>query len=205
MGALVPASATAAHGGAGGGGGGGEQPAAAAASALGQAAMVPWHPGGAEATAAAASSTALVPLADAPSASSVAAPAASTGTAATSGKVGLQRLGTIVRAEGRLATAAVASSVPQELPHRAVVRGKEARRLLQGFDCEQCRHFYQVTGVMPVGCSHEGGPNLAASRHRYKHAPTHTPEGFWELSFPRDPVATRQPEPLEYLGKVPQT
>ena len=30
---------------------------------------------------------------------------------------------------------------------RCVVRGKDARSALQGYDCEQCRTFYNAAGV----------------------------------------------------------
>jgi len=82
-----------------------------------------------------------------------------------------------VRAEGTALPNATSSGF--SVPCRCVVRGK-ARGALQGFDCEQCRNFYAATKIEPkVG-------DLKASRHRMDHAPTCTPPGFWDLSFPQD-------------------
>jgi len=87
-----------------------------------------------------------------------------------------------VRAEGRLA---MKSSV-RGLPCRCVVRGRDQRAALQGFDCEQCRSFHQATGVQIAAAkSWQQGPK--SSRHRLEHAPTDTPPGFWDLSFPHSP------------------
>lgn len=81
-----------------------------------------------------------------------------------------------VRAEGRAAAALVPSK--SKVLCRCVVRGRDARMALQGFDCEQCRAFYQATGIDPGG-------GLKSSRHRYQHPPKETPPGFWDLSFPQ--------------------
>lgn len=89
-----------------------------------------------------------------------------------------------IRAEGR-AAAVEPPPVPNELPSRSVVRGRAARLALPAFDCDQCRDFYLATGILATNCV--GGPRgPQASRHRYKHAPTSTPPGFWDLSFPLD-------------------
>lgn len=94
-----------------------------------------------------------------------------------------------------------------------VVRGKEARENLAGWDCAQCRAFYDalstwgavVAGTAPV-CGHvlkiprsrgmdaapvaprPQGPDAAqllqnGSRHRHRYAPPETPQGFWDLGF----------------------
>lgn len=95
-----------------------------------------------------------------------------------------------VRAEGRVAAAAMGMPPLGAVPCRCVVRGKQERAALQGYDCEECRKFYSATGVAPkmdaTGLQ-RGMTRFApkSSRHRYEHAPTNTPPGFWDLSFPR--------------------
>eukprot|EP00930_Biecheleria_cincta_P029943 TRINITY_DN20776_c0_g2_i1.p1 TRINITY_DN20776_c0_g2~~TRINITY_DN20776_c0_g2_i1.p1 ORF type:complete len:526 (-),score=73.55 TRINITY_DN20776_c0_g2_i1:275-1852(-) len=86
-----------------------------------------------------------------------------------------------VRAEGSV----VAPSKPNSaIPCRCVVRGREKRLALPGFDCEQCRNFHMAVGGYSAavgGKCHEGPKN---SRHRYEYEPVSTPDGFWDLSFP---------------------
>ncbi|GMH39047.1 hypothetical protein BSKO_06945 [Bryopsis sp. KO-2023] len=88
-----------------------------------------------------------------------------------------------------------------------VVRKKADREMLPGFDCVDCRKFYQAlstwghVGEAPA-CGHavqtecavgagkvSGGNDAAslrneASRHRNRHGIPHTPQGFWEMDFP---------------------
>jgi len=96
----------------------------------------------------------------------------------------------VVRARGIVA-AEVAGAAVSGPPCRCVVRGKDARAALQGFDCDQCRGFYQATGGLGNGqaCGQQSRPRAVtkASRHRLEHAPTTTPRGFWDLSFPHSP------------------
>lgn len=89
-----------------------------------------------------------------------------------------------VRAGGRIA----APAAPQkgQVLCRCVVRGKEARLGLKAFDCDQCQAFYKATGVAVSSKP----PVRAASRHRFEHAPTSTPPGFWDLSFPHPGIST---------------
>lgn len=88
-----------------------------------------------------------------------------------------------VRAEGH--SASTSSNVKESVPCRCVVRGKAQRSALQGFDCEQCRNFYAATKhINGIKQSGPKGDDLKASRHRMDHAPTCTPPGFWDLSFP---------------------
>jgi len=72
------------------------------------------------------------------------------------------------------------------------VRGKQFRLGLQSFDCEQCRAFYEATGVQGNTTVAKDGraswrAGTSGSRHRFEHAPTNTPDGFWDLSFPDPP------------------
>lgn len=88
-----------------------------------------------------------------------------------------------VWAEGH--SALTSSNVKEGVPCRCVVRGKAQRSALHGFDCEQCRNFYAATKhINGIKQSGPKGDDLKASRHRMDHAPTCTPPGFWDLSFP---------------------
>lgn len=69
------------------------------------------------------------------------------------------------------------------------VRKKAERDNLKGFECKQCKKFYDA--VLPDGgkdgdgnkktprCEHHDG----VSRHRYRYVPPLTPEGFWNIGF----------------------
>ncbi|XP_022734848.1 protein gamma response 1-like isoform X2 [Durio zibethinus] len=69
------------------------------------------------------------------------------------------------------------------------VRKKAEREKLKGFECNQCKKFYDA--VLNKGdednadenknfrCEHHEG----VSRHRYKYVPPMTPEGFWNIGF----------------------
>ncbi|GMI77068.1 gamma response gene 1 [Hibiscus trionum] len=69
------------------------------------------------------------------------------------------------------------------------VRKKAEREKLKGFECNQCKKFYDA--VLDKGdqgneewnrnfrCEHHDG----VSRHRYKYVPPMTPEGFWNIGF----------------------
>ncbi|XVF22979.1 hypothetical protein REPUB_Repub12eG0217700 [Reevesia pubescens] len=69
------------------------------------------------------------------------------------------------------------------------VRKKAEREKLRGFECNQCKKFYDA--VLNKGdldnedhdknfrCEHHDG----VSRHRYKYVPPMTPEGFWNIGF----------------------
>ncbi|KAF5198583.1 gamma response [Thalictrum thalictroides] len=69
------------------------------------------------------------------------------------------------------------------------VRKKSDRENLKGFECKQCKKFYDA--VIPdkgknadnnntnFCCEHHEG----VSRHRFKYVPPSTPEGFWNIGF----------------------
>lgn len=68
------------------------------------------------------------------------------------------------------------------------VRRKAERENLKGVECRQCEKFYDAVlpggrdgrgGAGDVRCEHHEG----VSRHRYRHAPPMTPEGFWNIGF----------------------
>eukprot|EP01134_Creolimax_fragrantissima_P001556 CFRG1556T1 len=69
-----------------------------------------------------------------------------------------------------------------------VVRGKDKRNKLKGYDCDGCRKFYEnVKGDLTSAQRKQ-----MISRHRHASSPPSTPPGFWDLTFP-DP----EPENME--------
>lgn len=68
------------------------------------------------------------------------------------------------------------------------VRNQSDREALQGVQCKQCEKFYGAVHMQNAGelvknrCNHHD-----MSRHRYRHVPPETPEGFWNLGFDTDP------------------
>lgn len=73
----------------------------------------------------------------------------------------------------------------REFKYVAPIRKKSERENLKGFECNQCKKFYDA--VLDDGsnkqqntrCEHHQG----VSRHRYKYNPPLTPEGFWNIGF----------------------
>lgn len=86
--------------------------------------------------------------------------------------------------KGKIGKSATDSSHEPGYKYQEVVRDKDKRRAMKGFECEQCREFYEALEKGGSGkdfnrqemvCEH--------SRHRSNHAPDLTPKGFWDLSF----------------------
>ena len=82
----------------------------------------------------------------------------------------------------------------REVKYQEVVRGKEARKELIGYACQECERFYAVAGQLDRrACEHgsnalnnntnNGVPprNLENSRHRAKYVPPKDPAGYWDL------------------------
>ena len=82
----------------------------------------------------------------------------------------------------------------REVKYQEVVRGKEARKELIGYACQECERFYAVDGQLDRrACEHgsnalnnntnNGAPprNLENSRHRAKYVPPKDPAGYWDL------------------------
>ena len=85
----------------------------------------------------------------------------------------------------------------REVKYQEVVRGKEARKELIGYACQECERFYAVAGQLDRrACEHgnntaltnnnntnNGAPtrNLENSRHRAKYLPPKDPAGYWDL------------------------
>jgi hypothetical protein len=80
----------------------------------------------------------------------------------------------------------------------AAVRKKEDREQLTGHECEQCAQFYTAIygnegaphANTHVHAHHSHGHKSKeelighVSRHKQLYTPPHTPEGYWDLSFP---------------------
>jgi hypothetical protein len=88
--------------------------------------------------------------------------------------------------------------------HQEVIRKRKDREKLEGFECQDCKRFYNAMekwgaiGDLPQ-CQHLVNPKAAqqqqqqanlrnelragASRHRYLFEPPLTPKGFWDLGF----------------------
>ncbi len=78
----------------------------------------------------------------------------------------------------------------------AAVRKKEDREQLTGHECEQCAEFYaaiygnegaaHATTHVHAHHTHKSKEELIGhvSRHKQLYTPPHTPEGYWDLSFP---------------------
>jgi hypothetical protein len=65
-----------------------------------------------------------------------------------------------------------------------VVRTKAGREALRGFCCEDCKEYYSA--LIAQGVYSEKDVQLmvqSGSRHRRKHTPPSTPEGYWDLSI----------------------
>ncbi|KAK9825186.1 hypothetical protein WJX81_004947 [Elliptochloris bilobata] len=96
--------------------------------------------------------------------------------------------------------------------YREVVRNRAERAELPGYECPDCKRFYdalQTWGAAPLPppiCGHAApgttGAAAAAhaqrevmrhagSRHRYRHTPPDTPPGFWKVGFPGDSMEPR--------------
>ena len=124
-------------------------------------------------------------------------------------------------ADPRIAAAAAGGAPPPgEYRYQEVVRSRDARSKLPGFECQDCRLFYSALqswgdmrgGTVPgaPACGHTSAPGGgggggggggmtrqqaldAASRHRYQYEPPATPQGYWDIGFtPADPVAAEE-------------
>ncbi|KAK9715892.1 hypothetical protein RND81_06G196800 [Saponaria officinalis] len=76
---------------------------------------------------------------------------------------------------------------PKDFKYVEPVRKKSERENLNGIECKQCKKFYDAVLGDADGevsnhnlrCEHHAG----VSRHRYRHIPPMTPEGFWNIGF----------------------
>jgi hypothetical protein len=81
---------------------------------------------------------------------------------------------------------------PSSFKYKEVVRGKNAREVLKGFDCERCGGFFNAV-LEGKGSDVYNRNDLICkcSRHRSKWSPDKTPQDFWEMSF-ADSIAARK-------------
>lgn len=106
----------------------------------------------------------------------------------------LRRAATLAPSHGSTANASAASASASgvsannalrknepKYAYKEVVRGREAREALRGFDCDHCRRFFEM--LLENGFGVEAADiRQAASRHRHRFSPARTPEGYWELN-----------------------
>lgn len=91
---------------------------------------------------------------------------------------------------------------PSSFKYKEVVRGKNAREVLKGFDCEQCGGFFNAV-LEGKGSDLYNRNDLICkcSRHRSKWSPDKTPQDFWEMSF-ADSIAARKKDVIGTNGKT---
>ncbi|KAK7863922.1 hypothetical protein R5R35_014486 [Gryllus longicercus] len=71
----------------------------------------------------------------------------------------------------------------------ATVRKKSERQQLSGWDCENCRKYFEAAGGGDITEEERKKIMDRCSRHRDKHpARPRTPPGFWDAEFPPTPV-----------------
>jgi len=76
------------------------------------------------------------------------------------------------------------NATSNDFKYGEVVRGKEARKALNGYECEECAAFFDEAVLHGDGATcYNRDELLRCSRHRARNTPPQTPEDFWELSF----------------------
>jgi hypothetical protein len=66
--------------------------------------------------------------------------------------------------------------------YQEVVRGREARRALLGYTCDECERHWEA--ISHNNDMFDRKDFIACSKHRAKFIPQSTPDGYWNLSFP---------------------
>ena len=80
---------------------------------------------------------------------------------------------------------------PPGFVYHDVVRNKVERQSMPGHSCQECKAFWDT--VCDDGTVFERKHFEDCSRHRARHSPPSTPDGFWELSF-MDEIKARRDE-----------
>ena len=88
-----------------------------------------------------------------------------------------------------------------DFQYQEVVRGKAAREVLNGYQCEECGDFFDAVFGGDGAKFYNRCDFVACSRHRARHTPPSTPEGFWNLSFADEQERRSQREAAEHLNK----
>lgn len=75
------------------------------------------------------------------------------------------------------------STSPNYKYRRDALRNRDARRRLDGWECEQCKNYYAVAnGANPAELKHH---LKQCSKHRDKYSvQSSTPPGYWDVNFP---------------------
>ncbi|WP_411026622.1 hypothetical protein, partial [Salmonella sp. s54395] len=68
-----------------------------------------------------------------------------------------------------------------QFKHKQVVRNRDERAKLKGFDCKQCAMFYDG---MQLTDTQKEARMKTCSRHRGQYTPPNTPEHYWSIGFP---------------------
>eukprot|EP00122_Pirum_gemmata_P006311 Pgem_evm1s5767 len=76
--------------------------------------------------------------------------------------------------------------ISKPFKYHQTVRNTTERKKLKGYSCRECEEFYKAAGLQNMGGEGECHQHHLneVSRHRYVCSPNHTPEGFWNMSFP---------------------
>ncbi|KNC86947.1 hypothetical protein SARC_00898 [Sphaeroforma arctica JP610] len=83
-------------------------------------------------------------------------------------------------------------------PHKyiEVVRGKDKRAKLKGYDCDHCRRFHELAGGQLTAQQRI----QLTSKHRHTSSPVKTPPGIWAMTF--DTTYTDPPD-TDSMSQIP--
>lgn len=84
--------------------------------------------------------------------------------------------------------------------YQETVRGKEARRNLPAYECDECARFYKVILQGKGSEVYSKEKLMVACRHRAPYPRPSTPEHFWETHF-LDETPDQQVESMKRSGK----
>lgn len=78
-----------------------------------------------------------------------------------------------------------AAPIHHKYKEEGALRGRDVRAGAHGYGCDCCKPFYDAILQHPSGRGSKAlDPKFlqeAASRHRGRHSPDHTPPGYWEV------------------------
>ena len=73
------------------------------------------------------------------------------------------------------------SAADLNVRYHEVVRNKDERACMDGYDCPECANF--INAVCDPNHFDKAAFMKVCSRHKSRHAPTQTPDNFWEMDF----------------------
>jgi hypothetical protein len=88
-----------------------------------------------------------------------------------------------------------------DFQYQEVVRGKAAREGLNGYQCKECGDFFDAVFGGEGAKFYNRCDFVSCSRHRARHTPPSTPDGFWNLSFADEQEGRSQREAAERINK----